>query len=101
MPIGKDYRLTIGAGREELPPAEDREGATVADSSPEPAAVYEALKLIPGAEEIIKEIPGLGDFVAWVPTAYFSVCKNAWISASSCGLRITPMGGMGEVPRFS
>ena len=25
MPIGKDYRLTIGAGREELPPAEDRE----------------------------------------------------------------------------
>ena len=32
---------------------------------------------------------------------YFSVCKNAWISASSCGLRITPMGGMGEVPRFS
>ena len=32
MPIGKDYRLTIGAGREELPPAEDREGATFADS---------------------------------------------------------------------
>ena len=60
MPIGKDYRLTIGAGREELPPAEDREGATFANLSPEPAAVYEALKLIPGAEEI----PGLGDFVA-------------------------------------
>src|SRR6188508_1292958 len=71
MPIGKDYRLTIGTGREELPPAEDREGATAADLSPEPGAVYESLKLIPGAEEIIKEIPGLGDFVAWVRTAYF------------------------------
>jgi hypothetical protein len=76
MPIGKDYRLTIGAGREALPPGEDREGATTADLSPEPAAVYESLKLIPGAEEIIKEIPGLGDFVAWVPTAYFSVCTK-------------------------
>ena len=76
MPIGKDYRLTIGSGREAQPPAEDREGATLADLSPEPAAVYEALKLIPGAEEIIKEIPGLGDFVDWLPTAYFSVCKK-------------------------
>ena len=28
MPIGKDYRLTIGTGREELPPADDREGTT-------------------------------------------------------------------------
>lgn len=74
MPIGKDYRLTIGTGREELPPGDDREGATTADLTPEPAAVYASLKLIPGADEIIKEIPGLGDFVDWLPTAYFSVC---------------------------
>jgi len=32
---------------------------------------------------------------------YFNVCKKAWISSNSCGLRITPMGGMGEVPRYS
>ena len=76
MPIGKDYRLTIGTGREELPPADDREGTTSADLSPEPAVVFEALKLIPGADEIIKEIPGLGDFVDWFPTAYFSVCRK-------------------------
>ena len=76
MPIGKDYRLTIGAGREALPPADDREGATSADLSPEPAVVFEALKLTPGADEIIKEIPGLGDFVNWFPTAYFSVCRK-------------------------
>ena len=76
MPIGKDYRLTIGTGREELPPADDREGTTRADLSPEPAVVFEALKLIPGADEIIKEIPGLGDFVDWLPTAYFSVCRK-------------------------
>ena len=29
MPIGKDYRLTIGSGREALPPADDREGAAI------------------------------------------------------------------------
>ena len=56
MPIGKDYRLTIGSGREALPPADDREGAASADLSPEPAVVFEALKLTPGADEIIKEI---------------------------------------------
>lgn len=76
MPIGKDYRLTIGSGREALPPADDREGAASADLSPEPAVVFEALKLTPGADEIIKEIPGLGDFVNWFPTAYFSVCRK-------------------------
>lgn len=76
MPIGKDYRLALGVGREELPPTEDREGATAADLSPEPAAVYASLTLIPGAEEIIKEVPGLADFVAWAPTAYFSVCNK-------------------------
>jgi hypothetical protein len=77
MPIGKEYRLVRGGGREAMPPAEDREGTTAADLSPEPEAVLSALKLIPGAEEIIKQVPGLGDLVGWAPTAYFSVCSKS------------------------
>ena len=77
MPIGKDYRLMRGEGREAIPPAEDREGATAADLSPAPAAVQSTLSLIPGAEEIIKQVPGLADFVHWAPTAYFSICAKS------------------------
>ena len=75
MPIGKDYRLVIGTSHE-APTAEEREGATSADLRPEPAAVHASLMLLPGADEIVKEVPGLGDFAAWSQVAYFSVCRK-------------------------
>ena len=77
MPVGKGFKLVRGESAKAVPPGEDREGAALADLSPSPEVALAALQAFPGSKEIIKEIPGLGDIVGWLPTAYFSVCKKS------------------------
>jgi hypothetical protein len=77
MPVGKGFKLVRGEGRKAMPPSEDREGVALADLSPSPAIALDALKALPGAKEIIKEVPGLGDIEGWASTAYFSVCTKS------------------------
>ncbi len=77
MPIDKKFRLVRGQGLKKMPPGEDRDGASLADLSPSPQVALEALKLVTGADEIIKQVPGLDDIEGWVSTAYFSVCKKS------------------------
>lgn len=76
MPVGKEYRVVLGEAREQLAPAEDREGTAAADLKPMPQTVLTALKATTGAEEIIKKIPNLEKLELWQNTAYFSVCSK-------------------------
>lgn len=77
MPVDREFRLVRGEGRKAVPPGEDRDGAAAADLSPSPQMALAALKLLPGAKDVIKQVPGLEEFVAWAPTAYFSVCSKS------------------------
>jgi hypothetical protein len=77
MPIDKKFRIVRGEGLEPMPPAEDRDGAAAADLSPQPHAVLAALQSIPGADEVIKQVPGLENLEGWIATAYFSVCSKS------------------------
>jgi hypothetical protein len=76
MPDGKEFRIVLGEAVEPLEPAEDREVMVPADRHPSPQTVLAALKASPGAEEIVRMIPGLGTPNAWQLTAYFSVCSK-------------------------
>lgn len=77
MPVGKGFKLVRGESAKAVPAGEDREGVALADLSPSPDVALASLEALPGAKDLIKEIPGLGDIVGWAPTAYFSVCKKS------------------------
>ena len=75
MTIEKDYRIKIGQGLESQP-AEAREEVPFEELHVTPALAFAALKALPGAEEVIAEMPGLERFVDWFPLASFRVCRN-------------------------
>lgn len=74
------YRLVLGEGPEEVRqiPRDARRvaRATLAKPTIEPQRVVRALKATAGANELIKKIPNLVKWQAWLPTATFTVCQK-------------------------
>ena len=80
MKTGHEYRLVLGKAPKglRLPPRAERRVARVGPAKPTIAAatVVRALKAMAGAGELIQQIPSLGKWQLWVPTATFSVCQK-------------------------
>lgn len=75
MVIDKGYRTEIGQGLESQE-LEAREGVTFEELHVTPALAYAALTALPGADEVIKQMPGLEKFIDWFPLASFRVCQK-------------------------
>jgi hypothetical protein len=74
------YHLVLGKAPKAvklLPRAERRVRRTLpAKPTIAPRIVVRALKAMPGAKELIKQIPSLSKWQVWLPTATFSVCQK-------------------------
>ncbi len=76
MSIEKEYRTEIGRGLKSQP-LEAREGVTLEELHVTPPLVLDALKALPGAEEVIANMPGLENLVDWFTLASFRVCRKS------------------------
>lgn len=55
---------------------EEREGITLEDLVATPEEAFQALQTTKGAAGLLDSFPDLGDFEAWLSTAYFTVCRK-------------------------
>jgi hypothetical protein len=75
MAIDKGYRTEIGRGLESQE-LETREGVTFEDLHVTPGLAFANLKALPGADEVIKQMPGLQNVADWFALASFRVCRK-------------------------
>lgn len=75
-----DYRLVLGSALKGLKqiPKEKRSITRTKQAKPtiEPQKVVRAVKATTGSKELIAQIPSLGKWQVWLPTATFTVCQK-------------------------